>query len=244
MPLSATHLRLLVCCLAGIGLAVGTATAQHITIGFGASGGVPQNEFHDAQSRLGMGVSAIALYGIGPIAVGVEAASLTYDHRAAPLQPAMSRQVALVGDVTRTRRIGSLHGVLRLQVPEGPVRPYVDGLAGFQRFTSVTHYEQNLVIAGTGVFWPPVSIYRQDTRSLDADDLAFSYGAGGGVLLRVARGVDAGVPFEAFLDVGARYIRGEPATYHSVAADGTTVLRRTRTDIIRPQVTLVVQFSR
>jgi hypothetical protein len=232
------------CCLAGIGLLAGSAAAQHITVGFGASGGVPQNEFHDAQARLGLGVSAIALYGIGPIAVGIEAASLTYDHRAAPLHPELARQVALVGDVTQTRRIGSLHGVLRLQVPEGPVRPYVDGLAGFQRFTSITRYEQNVVIAGTGVFWPPVSVYQQETSSLDADDLAFSYGVGGGVLLRLAHGVDAGVPFEAFLDVGARYIRGEPATYYSVAPDGTTALQRTRTDIIRPQVTLVIQFSR
>jgi hypothetical protein len=114
---------------------------------------------------------------------------------------------------------------------------------GFQRFTTTTLFEQTVLVGG-GSLLRPAEHYRQETRSIDADDTALSYGAGAGVLLRISTGVDNGVPFDAFLDLGARYIRGEEAWYFAVSPDGEFELVRSRTDMIRPQVSLVVMFGR
>lgn len=243
MHVHGTLSRRLVSALCVATLSFAPASAQHVTASLGLSGGVPHEDFREHQARVGFGVSGLLLYGIGPVAAGVELGWLTYDRQSAPMDPALDAQSAFVGDVTTASGIGHVHAVLRLKLPEGPFRPYVDGLAGFQRFRTTTVYEQNVVVGGGSLF-RPAEHYRQRTHTTDADDTALSYGVGAGVLVRLAAGVDGKLPYEAFLDLGARYIRGQEATYIAVAPDGTFHRVRSRTDMLRPQVSLVIVFGR
>jgi hypothetical protein len=115
--------RILVTSVCVFGLALGPASAQHVTASLGITGAVPHDEFGDHLQRVGFGVSGTLLYGIGPIAAGVELGHVTYDRQAAPLTHDLDRQSAFVGDVTSRSNIGQVHAVLRLLLPEGPFRP-------------------------------------------------------------------------------------------------------------------------
>lgn len=233
--------------LAVLALPAAPAAAQQVTLGLGAAGGVPQDEFRDGVARVGYGLTGLLLVGQGPVAAGVEAGFVTYSRTAAPLPSQLGERSALLGDVVQASRIGHLHGVVRLQLPDGPVRPYVDGLVGVQRFTTATRFREEVVVVGDALVGGNVAERTRTTTTLDADDVAPSYGAGAGVQVRLARGVDGGTPFEAFLDLGARYLFGEPARYRPVEVatpgpEAAVALRESRTDVLRPQVSLVVRL--
>lgn len=229
---------------------ISAAQAQHATLTFGATGGVPTNDFGDELDRVAFGVTGSFLYGVGPISAGVEGALMNYDRQAALLAPVVADGTAVIGDVTSASGIHSLHAVVRLQLPEGPVQPYVDGLVGFQRFTSKTSFAQTvLMVSDIALLAPGGTRYTQRVSSLDSDDVALSYGGGAGVLLRLAQGHDQGVPFQAFLDLGARYVIGEAATFQVAGTDAETGepifgAARSRTNLIRPQVSLVITLGR
>jgi len=234
-----------------IGPAGMMASAQHTTVSLSAVGAVPQSDFQDNLDRTAFGASAALLYGFGPVSAGIEGGFLTYDRTARPLSASIGPGSALLGDVTTSSRIGHLHAVVRLQLPDGPVRPYVDGLVGFQKFTTKTDFQQTVLLSTRGGLIDPGGAvqYTQHTSSIDATDTALSYGAGGGLQIRLAEGIDGGAPFQAFLDIGVRYLFGEEATYrivdvYDLAGSPVVELGESRTDMIRPQISLVVQFGR
>lgn len=251
--LHATHRGLRLAALAAVtlGLAAGPAAAQEYTVSFGATGGLPINDFGDQLDRVGFGFAGALLYGIGPVAAGVEGGWMTYDRLARPLPAQIDGRSAFLGQAETASRIGHLHALLRLQLPAGPVRPYVDGLVGFQRFATHTRFDQHVVLVSDPVFGFDDSAVDRSitTTALEASDVALSYGVGGGLQVLVARGVDGGTPFHAYLDLGARYLLGEEARYLLDARmqDGDVPLvfvGESRTDLIRPQVSLTVTFGR
>ena len=77
-------------------------------------------------------------------------------------------------DITTTNNIFLCHLLLRVQPPEGKFRPYLDGLIGFNNFYTNTRvhsqrYSEDDTIASTNIY----------------KDLAFSYRAGGGLMIQV-----------------------------------------------------------
>ncbi len=244
---------LLAALAAALALVSAPASAQ-LYLGLQAEGGIPQDEFQDGLDDVGFGLAGQVLYGVGPVAVGVEGGVLTYGEQGRPLDARIDGQSAFLGEVTSAQRVGHLHAVLRLQLPDGPVRPYVDGLVGFNRLYAETRFEQAVVLVDDGFFDADLGDGAVDrsltTTSVTMDDYALSYGAGGGLLLRLAHGRDDGRPFAAFLDLGVRYLIGETATYVvdptvrlGNPARGVAELVRSETDLLRPQLGLVIQFG-
>jgi hypothetical protein len=251
-------LRLVAVAAVALGLSAGPATAQEYTVSLGLTGGLPLNDFGDQLDRTGLGFTGSVLYGLGPVAVGVEGGWMDYHRHAYPLPAQIDGRSAFLGQVETTSGIGHLHGVLRLQLPEGPVRPYIDGIAGVQTFATHTRFDQHVVLVSDPTYvvaplpyphwhwahryWHPVSTLwihepvavdrRLTTTTLEDSDYALSYGVGGGLQFLLARGYDEGTPFRAYLDVGARYLLGQEARYRWSAwqtEDGFPIVHARRT---------------
>jgi hypothetical protein len=142
-------------------------------------------------------------------------------------------------DVKTTNNILMLHGFVRLQPQDGPVRPYVEGLWGFKYLftrTSITDswYEE------------PIA------SSTNYDDLVGSRGLGAGVDIKLRNGHKhpggSGV-FDISLNLSARYLWGSKADYLKKGSiirdeDGslTYLGYRSKTDMLTPQFGLRVRF--
>lgn len=223
-------------------------------LGLTLEGGIPHDEFHDQLDDVALGASAQLLVQAGalPLALGLDAGILTYGQQAYPLDARIDGRSAFLGEVETTNNVSHLHAVLRIVPGSGAVRPYADGLVGFNYLYTRTRFEQEVILVAGGDFidlGPDAVVGRETTSSTVLDDFALSYGVGAGVLFRVAAGDDDGTPFEAFLEVGARYLLGEEARYLTEGApvEGDTPVVRVReseTSLIRPQLGLVIQFGR
>ncbi|HOD67717.1 MAG TPA: outer membrane beta-barrel protein [candidate division Zixibacteria bacterium] len=113
---------------------------------------------------------------------------------------------------------------LRTQYRKGDFRPYADALAGFDYFwmeTSVKDEDESEDIAS----------------STDHDDAAFTYGVGGGVMIRLHSGQSGGKPFALLLDLGARYLRGGEVEY---ARHKDIIEEQVTYDIVTTESDLVV----
>ena len=206
-----------------------SASAQTITVA--GAVGVPQGEFGDALGAVGGGLSVTALYPIprSPVAVGVEGTGLLYGYESRRVPFSLTVPDVAV-DVTTSNNVALGLAVLRLQVPDGPVRPYVDGLVGASYLwtqTTVGDERDGYALAS----------------STNYDDLALAVGAGLGLQARVYRGLSReGRPYDVLLDARVRYLAGGEATYLDRGdlarySDGTVGVspRRSRTDLLLPQ---------
>jgi hypothetical protein len=222
-------------------------------LGLSVEGGIPHDDFDDQLGDVALGASAQLLVQAGdlPAALGLGGGLLTYGRQARPLDARIDGQSAFLGEVETTNNVAHLHAVLRLAPASGAVRPYADGLFGFNYLYTRTRFEQEVILVDGGDFLdlgPDAVVGREVTSSTVLDDFALSYGVGAGLLFRVAAGDDDGTPFEAFLEVGARYLLGEKAQYLAPGAPaegGAPVVRvrESETNLIRPQLGLVIQFG-
>jgi hypothetical protein len=154
--------------------------------------GQPQGDFHRYVSN-GVGVGANGLFRVDPagaFAIRLDGGFLNYGRE--------RKQIPLSGvpgggrirlDLTTSNNIVWLGAGPQLMAPRGPVRPYVNGTAGFSYFATTSSVE------GRNNDDQP---FAEDTNY---DDLTFSWGGGGGLLIPVHRSRETMV----FLDVGARY---------------------------------------
>lgn len=221
-------------------------------LGLTLEGGIPHDDFHDQLDDVAVGASAQLLVQAGPLplALGLDGGILTYGQQARPLEARIDGRSAFLGEVETTNNVSHLHAVLRLAPPSGALRPYLDALAGFNYLHTRTRFEQEVILVDDDFIdvGPDAVVGRETTSSTVLDDFALSYGVGAGVLVRVAAGDDDGTPFEAFLEVGARYLLGEEARYLTEEGPrgGDLPLVRVReseTNLIRPQLGLVIQFG-
>ncbi len=227
--------------------------AQSLYLGLSAEGGIPFDDFEEQLDDVGVGVSGQVLVHAGavPVAVGLDGGVLSYGRQAQPLAAQLGGQSAFLGEVETTNRISHLFAVLRLTPNGGAVRPYLDALGGFNYFHTRMRFEQEVYLVDGDDFLDLGSdafVGREVTTSTVLEDFALSYGAGAGVLVRLASGDDDGTPFEAFLEVGARYLLGERAQY---VRDGGTLeggrvalVEESETNLLRPQLGLVIQFGK
>jgi hypothetical protein len=201
--------------------------------------GVPQGAFGDRlDGALGFGVGGQLLYQLPatPIAFGVEGGFLIYGQET--FRECLTSCRVQV-DVVTTNNIGMGHLLLRLQPPSGTVRPYGDAFLGMSYLytdSRVRDVDQN----------------RPDlASSTNFDDLAFSYGVGGGLQATAYRGVtqEEGRPYEVAIDARLRYVFGSEAEYLKRGSiredvDGrlTFDVERSRTDLLLPQIGVTLRF--
>jgi hypothetical protein len=199
-------------------------------MGMGLMLGVPVGDFRE-NVQFAAGMTGHLDFGLGgsPVSVGAEGTYLWYGDQ--------SRNVPLVGlpelavGVNTANDMFLLHGRVRAQRPDGRVRPYVDGLVGF-----------NYIVTKTSVDAEETCYYIGTTYSCDdegdsvtnIDDIVLSVGAGAGV--QFAFGAS---PHSMRLDLSARYLYGGEAEYLTEddirwPDDGPAILqpRRSRTDMV------------
>lgn len=200
-----------------------------IQAGIGLVMGVPIGDFQD-NVDFSAGLGGHLDFGIGesPVSIGAEASYLWYG--------SASRDVPLVGLPDLAVRVDTsndmflMHGRVRVQQPQGRVRPYVDGLVGFNYLvtsTSVDAEESCIFIGGTYVC-------DDDGDSItQLDDVVLSVGGGAGI--QIAFGT---APSPARLDLSLRYLYGGEASYLTEEdlewrEEGVILRpRRSRTDLL------------
>ncbi|MDH7514618.1 MAG: hypothetical protein QHI48_01905 [Bacteroidota bacterium] len=204
----------------------------------------PQGDFKEKVDNLGFGLNGDIGYDFPgwPIAVGFQGGYVVYGSET--YRTPLSGTIPINVEVTATNSIVPLHVFLRLIPPKGDVRPYFEGLAGLNIFTtsmSAKNLNNNEEIAG-------------ETKNTDA---AFSYGGSGGVLVRVWSGttVDRKDASEqaltVYIDARVRYLYGGNVSYYTESAVyrvGDVVrfdenrITTSKTDYITGQIGLVVRF--
>jgi hypothetical protein len=197
--------------------------------GLGLMMGVPVGEFGD-NVHFSIGAAGYLGFGLGdsPISVAVEGTYLWYGSE--------SHQVPLIGvpltvGVDTSNDMYLLHGRVRAQKLRGRVRPYVDGLVGFNYIVTTTSVDAEDVCYAT----PSGLVCNDDGDSLtNADDFVLSTGGGAGVMF--ALGAD---PYGLKFDLSIRYLYGGEASYLTEddllwQDDGPVTLRfrRSRTDML------------
>ncbi|MEO0556615.1 MAG: outer membrane beta-barrel protein [Bacteroidota bacterium] len=185
-----------------VALVATPVVAAQSTLSLSGAVGVPQSEFSAELGAVGGGVTFGYLYQIPrtPVGIGVEATGMLfgYERRSEPFSLTIPDVWV---DVTTSNNLGQGLAVLRLQVPDGRVRPYVDGLAGVSYFwtqTSVQDFYDDYELAS----------------STNYDDLALTYGAGAGLQIKLADSHNRkGHYIDVLLDGRVRYLVGGEATY-------------------------------
>jgi hypothetical protein len=198
-------------------------------VGGGLMMGVPVGTFQD-NVDFSAGVSGHVGFGIGtsPFSIGAEGSALWYGSE--------SRDVPLVGlpglavGVNTTNAMYLLHGRVRAQKRVGRVRPYVDGLVGFNYLVTATSIDADTDCYDDG------SSYDCDDDGdsmTHLDDLVLSAGGGAGVMIAFGSS-----PRPLSLDLSLRYLYGDEADYLTegdvLFREQGVVLRRrrSRTDML------------
>ena len=173
------------------------------------TGGFPRGEFNNHVKNTGLGATGTFLYNIEhkPLAVGASLGFLIYGHDSRT-EPFSTTVPDVKVDVTTTNNILKGHLVLRLQSPEGlgggSIIPYFDAMFGFHYLFTETRVQD------TDAFGTDYDI----ASSTNYDDIAMSYGGGGGFMVRVfdssrdAEGLEA-----IYIDFGAHFLKGGEAEY-------------------------------
>ncbi len=175
-------------------------------VGINFSVGAPQGEFSEHLDNPGFGGTVFGGLGFDrlPLVVGAEFSYLIYgfERRTEPFSTTIP-DVRV--DVETSNNIATGHLLLRLQPPSGAVRPYVDGLLGFNYLFTETTIENRRFDRD----------YEPIAAATNHDDAALSYGFGGGLSIGLYRGQMGEMtrPGALALNLGFRYLRGANADY-------------------------------
>ncbi|MGH7550697.1 MAG: hypothetical protein ACREK3_08095 [Gemmatimonadota bacterium] len=191
----------------------------------------PRGEF-DANTDTGYGFTGGYLYTFGQnrvLGLGVTGLVQSYGRtgRRAPLSPTIPD---LRVDVETTNNTAMIQGLVQLKAPTGAVQPYLQGTGGFGWFFTTTSLQNRFTD----------ETILSDTNQSDG---TWVWGGGGGLLVRVYEGerrpdVDAQGrvlgqgrdPVRAYLDLGARAIRGDKVEY---LTEGSLVTDQGEVDLDR-----------
>lgn len=182
----------------------------------------PQGEFGDYVDRgLGGDLHYIrALDADGPLALRVDAGLAIYGYDRFYVEDGYG----YLTDATTSNNVAWIGVGPQIGVPDGRVRPYVNGYAGYSFLWTTTTVDDH-----QGYYYGD-EYYDDDTSWTEQDDWSFSYGAGAGVYIPVGRG---GSPVN--IDLGLRYHNNGEAEYLREGdivdnGDGTVTLYPTRSD--------------
>jgi len=202
--------------------------------------GFPQNEFRNNVDQIGYsGVGHFAYsFRNSPFLVGISLGILVYgsERREEPFGPTIPDVMV---DVVTRNNIFLCHFLFRVQPPRGTLRPYLDGLIGFNYLftdTSVKsqRFDEDNPIASSNMY----------------NDMAFSYGAGGGMMVQVLTKQRASGKgsFVMYIDMAVRYLKGGRAEYlkeDSIRIEGDQVLydvNRSTTDLVTGYIGVSFSF--
>ena len=209
------------------------AGGLNITLGF------PMGEFKDEIDRLGFGLSGHFLFLAPtvnrPFGIGLNVGYLNYGQETRR-EPFSLTIPDVTVDVERSNNLFNFHVLFQLGFGSGSVRPFVEGLfGGSYIFTETT-------IRSRGS--------EEVASSNNFDDFAWSYGAGGGILILLTSGDEEGSDAGAlFLDLKARYLLGSEAEYLKegsvIISNGrvTYQVSKSKTDLLTVHAGVVAYFN-
>jgi hypothetical protein len=199
--------------------------------------GFPQAEFKQNAERLGVGGSGLFTYRIAksPISVGTSFSIMVYGTESRSESFSDTIQDVWVNVRTRNYLLTG-YFLLRIQPREGALRPYVDGMIGF-----------NHLWTETGVYDPEWIEYNKIASNVQISDWALSGGFGGGIMFQLFGWQQKSLS-RLYLDVGIRYLKGGEALYmtrNSRHYDGNDIYYtydRSATDMITSYIGFVFSF--
>lgn len=199
--------------------------------------GFPQGEFKDNVDQNGFGISGEFLYSpsISPLGIGVSLGFMNYGEESRR-EPFSTTIPDVEVEVKTTNNIVMGHLLLRAQVKQGPIRPYIEGLVGFNYLFTETKIQD-------------VDDEEEIASSTNLDDGVFSYGGGGGVMVRLYTGkIKKTRTWSILLNLCARYIVGGEAEYLKEGSikrvNGKVVFDKiqSKTDILTTHLGVTVEF--
>ncbi len=222
------------------------AQSQEWQVGIDFDLAAPQGEFSDQLDKLGWGLNIMGGYRFAdtPFMLGLEFGFMNFgrDVRDAPLSTTIPD---LRVEVENSYNL--VHGdlLLRLIPPPTTVRPYIEGLVGFNYFYTET------VIRDRGSFSG-----EERLRDTNFEDTALSYGFGAGVQFRLyqdratERAPDEVMPSGVYVTLASRYMFGREAEYLQegsidvVTRPGEVLydVSRSETDLLYFKLGLVITF--
>ena len=166
--------------------------------------GFPQGEFKNNVDSIGLGGTGHFAYNFprSSISVGAHFGILVYGRESST--ESFSTQILDfdLNEVT-TNMIFMCHFLLRVQPQKGIIRPYLDGLIGF-----------NYIWTDTSVKSHRSGETHNIAISNIQNDLVLSWGTGGGVMIRVySKKRKKRNPFVIYIDLGAHYVWSKEAEY-------------------------------
>ena len=224
-------------CLAGTGLWAGTK----LQFGLSFTPGLPTGEFRDNLGRNAWGGEFTAAYRLAgsPVLVGTSFGLMAYGWQSRDewLSPTIPEVMV---DVRTVNAVVLWNVFLRIQPPQGRLRPYLDVFAGLHHLTTDTSVHDDYA-------WDD----EHSWSSNNYRDTTFSYGAGAGVMLPLARFVNArsgSMLTSLDLDLGVRYVKGGRAEYlveGSLFRRGDSLfydVRESETSLVKLVIGLSVTF--
>ena len=197
----------------------------------------PQGEFRDNVNRLGYGFQVHGTLWkpnkLRPFTIGLNFGYLIYgeDTDRRPLSTTIP-DVSV--EVTTNNSIANFHMLFQVSPFFGTWKPYLEGLFGGAYIATNTSVESE-------------KDYEDVFESTNFDDFAWSYGYGGGLMIRVSR-----APLklsEIFLDLKARYLYGSEAEYLKEGSitvqNGRAVydVSRSKTDLLSFHIGVIAYFN-
>lgn len=181
----------------------------------------PQGEFHDyVDSGLGGNLHYIhALNRDGWLAIRVDGgfAIYGYERQRLPLSETLGGRILV--DLTTSNNIAWIGVGPQIGVPDGTLKPYVNGYAGYSYMATTSSVESSRYYDDEDYF-----------STTNFDDWSFSYGGGAGLYIPVRRGSQP-----VSIDLGVRYHNNGEAEYLREGDiqdnnDGTITLFPVRSD--------------
>lgn len=202
--------------------------------------GFPQGEFDDNVEEDGAGIAGEFLYSpsSSPFAIGFSLGYLNYG-RESRREPFSSTIPDVTVEVVTTNNIMLGHLLLRAQYKKGIFQPYVDGLIGFNYLFTETEIKDIDDPEFAGI-----------ASSTNLDDGVFSYGSGGGMMVKLYTGKrgEQGKTWSILIDLKMRYLAGGEAEYlkkGSIRRDEGEVvydISKSKTDLLVAHIGIAVSF--
>lgn len=179
----------------------------NIDAGFGFLIGFPSGDFKSNLDRNGYGIGAHVGYAFGstPLMTGLNFGFMTYGNERRQV-PFSTTVPDVTVEVERNYNIVQGHFLLRVGPNNGFVRPYLDGLVGFNYLYTTTEVQNK------------GNADKEIASSVNLDDFTFSVGGGGGIAVCVYDGKaerkagEDGIA-EALIHLEVRYLSGTTAEY-------------------------------
>ena len=199
----------------------------------------PRGEFKDSIDRNGYGISGYGVVRAGksPLKIGLELGYIMYGHESRNVPISMTIPDVTV-NVNTSNNIFTGHLLLRVQEQFGSVAPYIDGLLGLNYLWTNTTIEDE-------------DDLEEVASSTNMDDVAFSYGVGGGIMVKVGKISQKGFgknPLPIFVDLKVRYMLGDEADYLREGAierelgSASYDISTSKTDLMLYQIGVAVSF--